>query len=76
MPRPQRSRVRYALAGVLVIAVGLGLRSRLFPQGFFSKYAGDALWAVVVFLMFAWLLRSLSTWAFWASYATFSRHIL
>src|SRR5262249_25406695 len=67
-----RNPARVALCAVLVIALGLGLRSRFFPQGFFSKYAGDTLWAVVVFLMFAWIFRSLHTWKIALMAALFS----
>jgi len=47
----KRSRVKYALAIVLVIGLGLLWRSGRLPlPAFLTKYGGDALWAVVVFL--------------------------
>lgn len=57
-----RARLHFTLIALLVIAVGLGVRSRCFPQGFFSKYVGDALWAVVVYLMFRWIFPAWPTW--------------
>jgi hypothetical protein len=45
-----RSRLFLAVVILLVIATGLFVRSSHFPQGFFSKYTGDALWALVAFL--------------------------
>lgn len=55
-----RSRAWWALLILVIIASGLFVRSSWVPQGFFSKYAGDALWALVVFL----------GWGFLASRAT------
>lgn len=60
-----RSRLFYALLIVAVIALGLASRSG-FAQGnllpFISEYAGDTLWALMVFLGFGFLLPRLSTW--------------
>lgn len=48
----QRGRCLYALAGLLVVGLGLFLRSGLLMPlpGGVIKYGGDALWALVVFL--------------------------
>lgn len=46
-----RGRRPYALAGLLVVGLGLFLRSGVMPlPGEVTKYGGDALWALVVFL--------------------------
>src|SRR5689334_9242396 len=46
-----RSRPVYVLAAALVIGTGLLWRSGLLPLSpFLTKYGGDALWALVVFL--------------------------
>jgi len=58
----QRSRPIYALLGVLVIGLGLLWRSDLLPlSSFLSKYGGDALWALVVFLGFGFIFSRSST---------------
>ena len=47
----QRSRLKYLVASVLVAGLGLLWRSELTPlPGFFVKYGGVALWALMVFL--------------------------
>lgn len=48
----QRSRKRYALAIVAVIAAGLASRTPLAAEisPFLATYAGDSLWALTVFL--------------------------
>ena len=57
-----RNRLLYALAAALVIALGLLWRSSLLPlTHFLSKYGGDALWALVVFLTFGFLFTRAST---------------
>jgi hypothetical protein len=53
----RRSRLLYAVAGLGVIAVGLA--SRRFPGLFppvLGKYPGDALWALMVFLVLGIIL--------------------
>jgi len=58
----QRSRLLYAALGALVVGLGLLWRSRLLPLSAFStKYGGDALWALLVFLGLGFLLRRAST---------------
>src|SRR5579864_1982209 len=47
---------------VVVICCGLGSRSELLAlPPFFAKYAGDALWALMIFLGFGFLLPVRST---------------
>lgn len=59
---PHRNRWVYALCGALVIVLGLGSRSDLMPlPAFVAKYGGDALWALLVFLGFGFLLPWLSS---------------
>jgi hypothetical protein len=54
----ERSRPVYAMLAVLVIASGVLWRSGLLPlSGFQRKYGGVALWALVVFLGVACVLR-------------------
>jgi hypothetical protein len=58
----RRSRLVYACFGLAVMALGLLSRSdwvRLPP--FLAEYAGDALWALLVFLGLAFLLPTRST---------------
>ncbi|MCE9545238.1 MAG: DUF2809 domain-containing protein [Planctomycetia bacterium] len=52
MTRPRhRNRAVYVFCAAAVIALGLAVRTPAFiAPGFFSKYAGDALWAVLIFL--------------------------
>jgi Protein of unknown function (DUF2809) len=58
----QRQRWIYVLGGLLVIGLGLGSRSGQVPlSDFMAKYAGDALWALLVFLGFGFLFPSRST---------------
>ena len=46
-----RSRIHYAVASLVAIALGLGSRKyREILPGFLADYAGDTLWALVVFL--------------------------
>lgn len=64
MPRPStdsRPRGRAVLLLLAVIAAGLFLRSPWMPQGFATKYGGDALWALVVFLGWGFVLPTAST---------------
>jgi hypothetical protein len=52
----------YVLWIVLVMLAGLLWRSGFFSLSwFFSKYGGDALWALLVFLGFGFLFRHAST---------------
>jgi hypothetical protein len=58
----QRSRIIYVLWIVLVMGAGLLWRSSFFSLSrFFSKYGGDALWALLVFLGFGFLFPKTST---------------
>jgi hypothetical protein len=58
----QRRRNLYGLWIVLVMGAGLLWRSSFFPLSwFFSKYGGDALWALLVFLGFGFLFSKTST---------------
>lgn len=57
-----RNRLLYAIDIVLVIGTGLLWRSGLLPLSkFLSKYGGDALWALVVFLCFGFAFPRIAT---------------
>ncbi len=59
----QRSRIRYFVAGVLV--VGLGLASRRYADrlpAILADYAGDTLWAAMVFVGIGFLAPRWPTW--------------
>ena len=61
-PAPRRNRWVYAIAIIVVVALGLG--SRLYRDAlppFVAAYAGDTAWAVLVFMLAAWLWRSART---------------
>ena len=54
-----RHRGLYALWIILVIGLGLGSRAEILDLSpFVAKYAGDALWALLIFLGFGFLLRT------------------
>lgn len=62
MPLPGSSaatvsrRVRLGALAVLVLALGLASRSKSIPwPAFFAEYAGDTLWALLVFLLLRFL---------------------
>lgn len=58
-PSPtNRKRIIYSFLILFVVACGLASRSSLatFFPGFFSSYAGDTLWALMVYLLIGWLL--------------------
>ena len=62
LSHPIRSRLRYAILTVLVIAAGLLWRSRFISLSpFFTKYGGDALWALMVFAGLAFVFNRAST---------------
>lgn len=59
--RPERSRLRWALAAGLVIGAGLLWRPLVRPLWpVAAKYGGDALWALMVYCGFGLLLRRAS----------------
>jgi hypothetical protein len=63
-PRPRRARHRgiYLLAIAVVICLGLGSRAEAVGlPPFAAKYAGDALWALMVFLGWGFLLPTWRT---------------
>jgi hypothetical protein len=61
-PSPGRNRVRYALLAIAVVAAGLLWRSGLIPlPQWLSNNGGDALWALMVFVGFGFLLPRAST---------------
>ncbi len=61
-PSPGRNRVLYALLAVAVVAAGLLWRSGLIPlPQWLSNNGGDALWALMVFVGFGFLLPRAST---------------
>ncbi|MFT4550494.1 MAG: hypothetical protein ACI8XO_000680 [Verrucomicrobiales bacterium] len=52
----RRRRLWIAATCLVVVVIGLASRSRVIPMpAFFVKYAGDTLWAVLVFLLLAFL---------------------
>jgi hypothetical protein len=57
-----RTRLRFGIAALVVIAVGLASRRYpwLFP-GVLSKYPGDALWALMVFCIWGFAIPACST---------------
>jgi hypothetical protein len=60
--RHLRSRAAYAASILLVICLGLLSRSKRIPlPAFIAAYAGDTLWALLVFLGFGWLSPAHST---------------
>jgi len=58
----QRNRLKYAAAIAVVIVAGLASRSGLAEHlpAFVATYAGDALWALTVFLTIGFILPGLS----------------
>lgn len=61
-PTSSRNRVVYATLVVAVVAAGLLWRSGLIPlPEWLSNYGGDALWALMVFVGFGFLLPRAST---------------
>ena len=61
-PSPGRNRVVYAALALAVIAAGLLWRSGLIPlPEWLSNNGGDALWALMVFVGFGFLLPRAST---------------
>ncbi|MEI6176385.1 MAG: DUF2809 domain-containing protein [Verrucomicrobiota bacterium] len=61
-PLPARKRVLYAVLAVVAVASGLLWRSRYMPlPPVISKYGGDALWALVVFVGCGFLFSRAST---------------
>lgn len=57
-----RSRVRYALLMFLIVGLGLASRSPQIPWPYlFSAYAGDTLWALLVFLGLGFLFPHSAT---------------
>jgi hypothetical protein len=61
-PSSARNRVLYAMLAVAVVAAGLLWRSGLIPlPPWLSNNGGDALWALMVFVGFGFLLPRFST---------------
>lgn len=61
-PPSSRNRVLYAVLAVAVVAAGLLWRSGLIPlPQWLSNHGGDALWALMVFVGFGFLLPRAST---------------
>ena len=54
-----RNRILYILGIILVIFLGLFSRSYPLPS-FIATYAGDTLWALMVFLLFGFLFPTMS----------------
>lgn len=58
-----RRRFVYAICAVIVICAGLGLRSGgVTLPPFVVKYGGDALWALMVFVLFGMVFTIRATW--------------
>ena len=71
--RRARSRLLYALLVVAVVASGLLWRSGLIPMpGWLSNHGGDALWALMVFVGFGFLMPRASTWVLCSMALTFA----
>jgi hypothetical protein len=61
----ENARSRWRLGVGVVVVVGLGLASRRFPVLFpavLGKYPGDALWALMVYLGWAFWLPRAAVW--------------
>lgn len=59
---PPRNRLLYAILIVLVIATGLLWRSGFMPMpSFVTKYGGDALWALLIFVGLGFAFNRAST---------------
>lgn len=57
-------RNRFVYAGLMVTVIALGLTSRRFPElwpTFWAIYAGDTLWALLLFLLIGFVRPTLST---------------
>ena len=62
---PKRSRAAYTALIIAVIILGLASRAKTIQPPlppFISEYAGDTLWALMVFFGFGFLFPKLSTW--------------
>ncbi|MBX4259235.1 DUF2809 domain-containing protein [Clostridium estertheticum] len=58
----KRNRLLYA--GMTIIVIGLGLYSRKMANiipNFLNMYLGDALWALMVFIIFGFIFREMKT---------------
>ena len=72
-PPSSRNRVRYGVLGVAVVAAGLLWRSGFIPLPLvLSKYGGDTLWALMVFVWFGFLSPRASTFVVTLLALTFS----
>ena len=72
---PTRPRFLYALLIFAVILLGLTSRAHIiqpYLPPFIAEYAGDTLWALLVFLGFGFLWPQLSTWRVAAMACAFS----
>jgi len=58
----QRKRLFYGIAVLSVIITGLASRKfSAYLPGFIADYAGDTLWALMVFLLIGFVFRNIST---------------
>lgn len=58
----RRSRMIYAVCGLVVIILGLASRADAIPRpALVAAYGGDTLWALFVFVLVGWLLPASST---------------
>jgi glycopeptide antibiotics resistance protein len=57
-----RSRLLYLVAVIVVILIGLPARTVDDMPDFYVQYLGDALWAMMIFLLFRLLFPAAGTW--------------
>lgn len=61
----KRRRVWYLIAVIVLIAVSLPARLTNWYPPFVEKYAGDALWALMLYLLMCFLFPRLAAWKLW-----------
>lgn len=63
--QPEIKRKWWVVLILLIVAIGLGLASRQYQEflpEFLAAYAGDTLWGLAVFFLFALLICKAGTW--------------
>ncbi len=64
MHTPHLTRNRIIYVFIIIVVIALGLASRRYPEllpHFLARYAGDTLWALLVFLLLGLLFPTMST---------------